>query len=73
MQHQTWTDCGSYEGETVGLIDSIITCAHVLRGRNLAGQAVDEALRDLQADPAVRWLMGAHATVRKPTEELCPT
>jgi hypothetical protein len=51
------TDCRSPEGVTVGLVDSIITSARVLRGRDLSAPAVIEALRDLRADEDVAALL----------------
>lgn len=47
------TDCRSAEGITVGLIDSMITSARVLKGRSMAGRAISEALKDLRSDPDV--------------------
>lgn len=52
------TDCRSVEGITVGLIDSIITAARVLRGRDQSSEAVAMALEDLRADEDVRAVMG---------------
>lgn len=46
----TSTDCRSYEGVNVGLIDSIITACRVLAKRQLYGHAVTEALNDMRAD-----------------------
>lgn len=44
------TDCRSETGVTVGLVDSLITIARVLRTRDLSAPAVVEALKDLAAD-----------------------
>lgn len=44
------TDCRSEAGITVGLIDSVITIARVLRHRDLSVPEVVEALRDLATD-----------------------
>jgi hypothetical protein len=44
------TDCRSDEGITVGLVDSILTAAHLLASRDLTPPAVQAALRDLRAD-----------------------
>ncbi|WP_344890488.1 hypothetical protein [Actinomadura meridiana] len=52
-------DCRSPEGVTVGLVDSIITAARVLRGRDLDHPAVREALADLAEDEDVARLMSA--------------
>lgn len=46
----TFTDCRSDEGVTVGLLDSVITLCRVLRGRDIASDAVQEALKDLAQD-----------------------
>lgn len=55
------TDCRSVDGITVGLIDSIITAARVLRGRDQSSEAVAMALEDLRADEDVRAVMGGHS------------
>ncbi|MFB4307002.1 hypothetical protein [Actinomadura sp. GTD37] len=52
-------DCRSPAGVTVGLIDSIITAARVLRDRDLSHPAVREALADLAEDEDVARLMPA--------------
>ena len=52
-------DCRSPEGVTVGLIDSIITAARVLRGCDLSHPAVREALADLAEDEDVARLTSA--------------
>ena len=49
----TATDCRSYEGINVGLIDTIITTCRVLAKRELYGHAVTEALNDMRADSDV--------------------
>lgn len=49
----TATDCRTDVGVTVGLIDTIITAARVLRDRDLDHDAVREALADLRADEDV--------------------
>lgn len=51
-------DCDSEEGVTIGLIDAIITAAHVLRGRDLTSSGVQEAIMDLRSNWLVRSLMG---------------
>lgn len=53
------TDCRSETGITVGLVDSIITAARVLRHRALTDDAVREALKDLASDEDVRFLLEA--------------
>lgn len=54
---QTETDCRDECGITVGLIDSILTSARVLRGRDVSDAAVKEALKDLASDEDVAWLI----------------
>lgn len=54
----TATDCRSDEGVTVGLLDSVITLARVLRRRPIASEAEWAALTDLRADEDVSWLVG---------------
>ena len=51
------TDCRSADGVTVGLIDSIIYIARVLRTHNLNTSNVVEALKDLRSDEDVRHLL----------------
>jgi hypothetical protein len=51
------TDCRTEEGVTVGLIDSIITAARVLAGRDLQSPAILEALKDLRSDEDVARLI----------------
>lgn len=50
---ETHTDCRDPDGITVGLIDTIITAARVLAGRDLTAPAVREALADLHGDEDV--------------------
>ncbi|MGH8575606.1 MAG: hypothetical protein ACREXJ_01545, partial [Gammaproteobacteria bacterium] len=52
-------DCRSEDGITVGLLDTIITSAHVLAGHRLRSEPVREALADLAADPDVVNLLAA--------------
>jgi hypothetical protein len=47
---ETYTDCRSETGITVGLVDAIITQVRLLRGRDLTDPAVVEAMKDLVAD-----------------------
>lgn len=53
----TKTDCRSEVGITVGLIDSIITAARVLAGREKSSMEVREALKDLRADEDIKDLI----------------
>lgn len=51
-------DCRSYEGVTIGLIDSIITICRVLSTRDMLSHSqVKEALLDLAQDEDVRLVM----------------
>lgn len=43
-------DCRSEAGVTIGLIDSMITSARVIAGRDLSDPDVIEALKDIQSD-----------------------
>lgn len=49
--------CDSESGITVGLIDSILTAAKVLRNRSLTDKGVREALKDLADDADLRRLL----------------
>lgn len=60
------TDCRSFDGVTVGLIDSIITSARVLSHRDKTSIAVREALADLREDEDVKNLMGILVEVELP-------
>jgi hypothetical protein len=59
----THTDCRSEDGITVGLVDSIITSARVLKSRDLTGQATHEALEDLRQDEDVSALLSVAVPV----------
>lgn len=50
-------DCRSESGITIGLIDGMIAIARVLSKRDLANPAVGEALKDLQADEDISFLL----------------
>jgi hypothetical protein len=54
---ETYTDCRSETGVTVGLIDNIITICRVLKSRDMSPSEVQEALLDLGSDEDVAWLM----------------
>jgi hypothetical protein len=43
-------DCRSEEGITIGLIDTILTAAHLLAGRDLSSYQIHGALKDLAGD-----------------------
>lgn len=53
----TETDCRDEVGITVGLVDSIITSARVLRNRDVSPDDVKEALKDLASDEDLAWLI----------------
>ncbi len=53
----TETNCRSEEGITVGLIDSMLSIAQLLKDRDMTSEAIQEALIDLQDDAAVSWLL----------------
>lgn len=50
-------DCKSPEGITIGLIDSLMTIAHVVIERDWNTPAIQEALKDLSSDADIRALM----------------
>lgn len=54
---QNPTDSRTENGITIGLIDSILTCASVLRSRNLDNPEVGEALKDLVSSKELSWLL----------------
>lgn len=54
---QKITEFSSEDGITIGLVDSILTCAKVLRNRNLNQPEVIEALKDLYSDKSLRCLL----------------
>lgn len=56
------TDCRSDDGITVGLIDTIINSARLLKGRDMMPPAVQEAMRDLRHDEDVERLV-VHADI----------
>jgi hypothetical protein len=47
---ETYTDCRSEEGITVGLIDAMIVTARILARRDFTSPAVIEALKDFVSD-----------------------
>ena len=56
MGKEISTDCRDEIGITVGLIDSMITLARILRTRDLSSVEVQEALKDLMADEDIHHL-----------------
>lgn len=57
----TETDCRTDTGITVGLVDTIITVARILRKSDLAPTEVQEALRDLLQDDDFLYLLRSTA------------
>jgi hypothetical protein len=53
----TSTDCRSEVGVTVGLIDGLIAMCRVIKTRSLSDYDVQEALKDLQDDEDLRYLL----------------
>ena len=51
------TECRSEDGITIGLLDTIMTAAHALKGRSLSSIAVVEAMKDFYCDPELRVLL----------------
>lgn len=51
------TDCRSEEGITVGLIDGMIAIARVIKERDLESPAIQEALKDLQNDEDIEYIL----------------
>jgi len=51
------SDCRDENGITIGLIDSIISVARILRGRDLDNPEVQEAMKDLKADEDVTFIL----------------
>jgi len=56
MTH-SYTDCREEEGTTVGLIDSIIYIARILKTKDLTTNEVLEALKDLRQDEDLKFLL----------------
>jgi hypothetical protein len=65
--------CRGESGVTVGLIDSLIAIARVLRYRNLKPRGVQEALKDLRCDEDIAFLIGETMPNVDKTNELEPT
>lgn len=60
--NDTYTDCRTDEGVTVGLIDALIAICRVLRKRSLSDGAIQEALRDLACDEDFLWFCKVEAS-----------
>ncbi len=56
MNHSK-SDCRQDDGITVGLIDTIINSARLLKNRRMSDESIKEALKDLQSDENVSWLL----------------
>ena len=61
----TYTDCRTEEGITVGLIDSIITLARLLRTRKFKTSAIQQALINLRSDEDVAWITRKKQIIQK--------
>lgn len=61
----TTVDCRSKEGITIGLVDTILTAAHLLADRDLSGREVREALEDLLGDPELKTVLAAAANAER--------
>lgn len=59
-------DCRSEIGVTVGLIDSIISVARVLRRRDFNATSIHEALLDLRSDEDVQFLLDRKSDSEQP-------
>lgn len=58
MNEDPGNDCRAVEGITVGLIDSLIAIARVLKDRDLESSlAVKEAIVDLRSDEDIKFIM----------------
>jgi transcriptional regulator with XRE-family HTH domain len=53
----TYSDCGSENGITIGLIDGIITICRVLAPRDFNDKDVQEALKDLSTDDDLNYIL----------------
>lgn len=51
------TDCRSEIGITVGLIDTLINTARILRERDLNSLEIKEAIKDLQQDEDIKYIL----------------
>jgi hypothetical protein len=51
------TDCRTYDGITVGLIDSLIFISRILRHRDLSSTDVKDSLADIANDDDLRFLL----------------
>ncbi|WUH94548.1 hypothetical protein OG900_33330 [Streptomyces sp. NBC_00433] len=53
-------DCRSEEGQTTGLIDSLLFISREVATRDLSPERVQAALEDLLEDPAFQKVLDAH-------------
>lgn len=51
------SDCRTEDGITIGLIDSIISIARVLKSRNFSSAEVNEAVNDLKQDEDLKSIL----------------
>lgn len=56
---ESYTDCRSEVGITVGLVDSVITTMRVLVTRDLTDPEVQQALQDLRDDEDFAFFLSA--------------
>lgn len=59
-------DCRSENGVTIGLIDSIISVARILRHRDFNAPQINEALLDLRSDEDIQFLLGYKSNSEQP-------
>ena len=57
MPSSCTSDCRSEDGITIGLIDTIINSARLLRDRKLDSKDVLEALKDLDCDEDLEYVL----------------
>ncbi len=57
LPNQSENDCRSDARTTVGLIDSLLTVSRVLKTHDFSAPEVKEALKDLQEDPDLKYLL----------------
>jgi hypothetical protein len=60
--HHFHSDCRTKDGITIGLIDSLIFISRVLSKRDLRSPEVLEALKDLQTDEDLKYLLSEEVT-----------
>lgn len=63
-------ECGSEEGITIGLLDTICNCLHILKDRDISSPAIASAIDDTRT--AVWRCTFMEVVPKKNTEPLCP-